>query len=120
MGVKLTNQGQTMFLIFPESMIIPEVAARREDNHFEDWLTTALIESTNQRQEGAVESCLPGITDLWRLEIAERNGKTWFGKFQVEFETGAQGRRAAQSRPEPGTGVLFFSLKTDTGEMRFA
>jgi hypothetical protein len=109
-----------MYLIFPESMIIPEVAARCEDNHFEDWLIAALIENTNQRQEGDGESCLPGITDLWMLEIAERNGKTWFGKFQVEFETGAQGRRATHSRPDPGTGVLFFSLNTDTGEMRFA
>ncbi len=109
-----------MYLIFPRSMIIPEVAARCEDNHFENWLTAALIENTNQRQEGDGESCIPGITDLWMLEIAERNGKTWLGKFQVEFETGAQGRRATHSRPDSGTGVLFFSLNTDTGEMRFA
>ncbi len=65
-----------MHLIFPKSMIIPEVAARCEDNHFEGWLTAALIENTNQQQEGDGESCLPGITDLWMLEIAERNGKT--------------------------------------------
>jgi hypothetical protein len=54
------------------------------------------------------------------LEKAERNGKTWVGKFQIEFETEAQGRRATHSRPDPKTGVLFFSLNTDTGEMRFA
>lgn len=30
-----------MYLIFPESMIIPEVADRREDDDFEDWLTAA-------------------------------------------------------------------------------
>jgi hypothetical protein len=109
-----------MHLIFPESMIIPEAAARCEENHFEDWLTTALIENTNRQQAPAVASCLPGITDLWMLEIAERNGKTWLGKFQVEFETEAQGRRATHSRPDPGTGVLFFSLNIDTGEMKFA
>ncbi len=88
-----------MYLIFPESMIIPEVAARCEDNHFEDWLTTALIENTNQRQEGDGESCLPGITDLRMLEIAERNGKTWFGKFQVEFETGSLVYSSFRSTP---------------------
>jgi hypothetical protein len=119
MGLNLLTKDKRMYLIFPESMIIPEVAARCEDNHFEDWLTAALIESTN-RQEGNGESCLPGITDLWMLEVAERNGKTWFGRFQVEFETGAQGRRATHRWPDPGTGVLFFSLNTDTGEMRFA
>jgi hypothetical protein len=96
-----------MYLIFPESMIIPEVAARCENNNFEDWLTAALIENTNQ-EEGDGESCLPGITDLWMLEVAERNGKTWLGKFQVEFETGAQGRRTTHSRPDPGTGVSSF------------
>ena len=61
-AAKPTNQGQRMYLIFPRSMIIPEVAARCEDNHFENWLTAALIENTNQRQEGDGESCLPGIT----------------------------------------------------------
>ena len=37
-----------MFLILSESMILPEVAERRGDKDFEDWLTAALIESTNQ------------------------------------------------------------------------
>jgi hypothetical protein len=78
-----------MYLIFPDSMTIPEVASRREDNHFEDWLTATLIENTNQDQKNP-ESSLRGITDLWMLEIAERNGKTWMGTFQVKFETGAQ------------------------------
>ena len=109
-----------MYLIFPDSMIIPEVANRREDNHFEDWLTATLIENTNQERTDDSESSLPGITDLWMLEIAERNGKTWMGKFQVEFETGAQGPRGIHSRSDPTTGVLFFSINTDTGEMRFA
>jgi hypothetical protein len=38
-----------MYLIFPESIIIPEVADRREDDDFEDWLTAALIENANQQ-----------------------------------------------------------------------
>ena len=112
-------EGQTMYLIFPDSMIIPEVANRREDNHFEDWLTATLIENTNQEQKDP-ESSLRGITDLWMLEIAERNGKTWMGKFQVQFETGAPGRQGVHWRSDQTTGVLFFSINTDTGEMRFA
>jgi len=64
-----------MYLIFPEAMTIPEAAARREDQHFEDWLTAALIENTNRTFRDANESCLPGITDLWMLEIAERKWK---------------------------------------------
>jgi hypothetical protein len=35
-----------MYLILPESMILPEVDERREDKDFEDWLTAALIENT--------------------------------------------------------------------------
>ena len=109
-----------MYLIFPDSMIIPEVASRREDNHFEDWLTATLIENTNQEQKEDSESSLPGVTDLWMLEIAERNGKTWLGTFQVKFETEEQTSKRNGSRSDPNTGVLFFSINTDTGEMKFA
>jgi hypothetical protein len=107
-----------MYLIFPDSMTIPEVASRREDNHFEDWLTATLIENTNQDQKNA-ESSLRGITDLWMLEIAERNGKTWMGTFQVKFETGAQKSKVSDRESDEMTGVLSFSIDTDTGEMRF-
>ena len=100
-------------------MIIPEVASRREDNHFEDWLTATLIENTNQEQKDP-ESSLRGITDLWMLEIAERNGKTWMGTFQVKFETEDQKSKSHDNRSDPKTGVLFFSINTDTGEMKFA
>ena len=109
-----------MYLIFPNSMIIPEVKSRRGDNHFEDWLTATLIENTNQQQKDDPESSLPGITDLWMLEIAERNGKTWMGTFQVKFETGAQEPKGNNGRLDQTTGVLSFSINTDTGEMRFA
>ncbi|MBV8280072.1 MAG: hypothetical protein JO170_33060 [Verrucomicrobia bacterium] len=109
-----------MYLIFPASMIIPEVAIRRKDNHFEDWLTATLIENTNQERKGDEESGLPAVTDLWMLEIAERNGKTWKGKFQVEFETGAQEPQSDRTSTDQPTGELFFSINTDTGEMKFA
>jgi hypothetical protein len=107
-----------MYLIFPDSMTIPEVASRREDNHFEDWLTATLIENTNQDQKNA-ESSLRGITDLWMLEIAERSGKTWMGTFQVKFESGAQKSKVSDRESDEMTGVLSFSIDTDTGEMRF-
>ena len=107
-----------MYLIFPDSMTIPEVASRREDNHFEDWLTATLIENTNQDQKNP-ESSLRGITDLWMLEIAERNGKTWMGTFQVKFESEAQKPKVSDRESDGMTGVLSFSIDTDTGEMRF-
>jgi hypothetical protein len=74
-----------MYLIFPESMIIPEVADRREDDNFEDWLTAALIENTNQQHLNGIDASAGAITDVWMLEIAERTGKVWRGRFHVEF-----------------------------------
>ncbi|MBV8482223.1 MAG: hypothetical protein JO077_05075 [Verrucomicrobia bacterium] len=109
-----------MYLIFPRAMTIPEVASRREDHHFEDWLTATLIENTNRALVDTNESCVPGITDLWMLEIAERNGKMWTGKFRVEFETAAQERLINHRQREMETGMFFFSLDTDTGEILFA
>jgi hypothetical protein len=109
-----------MYLIFPRAMTIPEVASRREDHHFEDWLTATLIENTNRGLPDANESCVPGVTDLWMLEIAERNGRMWTGKFHVEFGNGAPEWSMNHRLRELETGMLFFSLDTDTGEIRFA
>jgi hypothetical protein len=109
-----------MYLILPESMIIPEVLDRREDNDFEDWLTASLIESINQQAENDDKSSSPGFTDLWMLEITQRAGRIWNGNFRVEFSarTGA-GSRSAEML-EDGTRVLSFRLDTDTGEMSFS
>jgi len=109
-----------MYLIFPQKMTLPGVTDHREDDQFEDWLTTVLIENTSRPRPENKESCLPGITDLWMLEIAERNGKTWTGKFTVEFERAAEGREVKRSRPEQWLGVFFFSLNVHTGEIMFA
>ena len=109
-----------MYLIFPKAMTIHEIAFRREDHHFEDWLTATLIENTNRALPETTESCVPGITDLWMLEIAERNGRMWTGKFHVEFENGAPEWSMNHRLRELETGMLFFSLDTDTGEIRFA
>ena len=105
-----------MYLMFSESMIIPEVADRREDDDFADWLTATLIESGNQRQPNGIEPSARGITDLWMVEIAERAGKVWRGRFHVGFS------KEDEEPPEnDGTleQVISFSLDTNTGEMRF-
>jgi hypothetical protein len=109
-----------MYLILPESMIIPEILDRREDNDFEDWLTASLIENTSQRAENDDKSSSPGFTDLWMLEITQRAGRIWNGNFRVEFsaQTG-DGSRSAEML-EDATRVLSFCLDTDTGEMRFS
>jgi hypothetical protein len=105
-----------MYLIFPESMIIPEVAARREDSGFEDWLTAAVIENANRPEANGISGSARGITDLWMLEIGERTGKVWSGRFNVEFDgkIPTNGNRSGK-----GLGVFSFFLDTDSGEMTF-
>jgi hypothetical protein len=106
-----------MNLIFPDSMIIPELADRREDDDFEDWLVAELIETANHEHLNDIEPSARGITDLWMLEIAERTGKVWRGRFHVEFNKEDEESPENDSRPER---VIYFSLDTNTGEMRFA
>jgi hypothetical protein len=105
-----------MYLIFNESMIIPEVADRREDDDFEDWLVAELIETANHEDLNAIEPSARGITDLWMLEIAERTGKVWRGRSHIEFNKEDEESPENDSRPEQ---VIYFSLDTNTGEMRF-
>jgi hypothetical protein len=109
-----------MYLILPESMIIPEILDRRGDNDFEDWLTASLIENTNRQAENGGKSSSPGFTDLWMLEITHRAGRIWNGNFRVEFSTGKKDDSRSTRMLEDGTGVLSFCLDTDTGEMRFS
>jgi hypothetical protein len=108
-----------MYLILPESMIIPEVLDRREDNNFEDWLTASLIENTNRQAENDDKWTSPGFTDLWMLEITQRSGRIWSGNFRVEFSTEQRVGSQSAGTHEDATGVLSFLLDTDTGEMRF-
>jgi hypothetical protein len=108
-----------MYLILPESMIIPEILDRREDNDFEDWLTASLIENTNRQTKHGGNSSSPGFTDLWMLEITQRAGRIWNGNFRVEFSTGKKDDSRSSRILEDGTGLLSFCLDTDTGEIRF-
>jgi|ERR1700733_5472855 hypothetical protein len=115
---RLFMQKKPMYLILPESMIIPEILDRREDSDFEDWLTASLIENTNRENDD--QSSSPGFTDLWMLEITQRDGRIWNGNFRVEFGTAKEDGSRSARMLEDGTGVLSFCLDTDTGEMRFS
>ena len=79
-----------MLLIFPRSMIIPEILEHLEDTDFEDWLTAALIENASQPPlpdlcANGTHSSPSGIADLWMVEITKRTEKVWRGKFRAEF-----------------------------------
>jgi len=112
-----------MFLLFPESIMIPEMLERLRDSDFEDWLTAALIDSASQQSASEASSndqqlSRSAITDLWMLEIAERTGKIWRGSFRVEFETESNGEGQNVSVPESQGEVMSFALNTDTGELK--
>jgi hypothetical protein len=99
---------KTVYFIFSESMIIPEVADRR---------TATLIEAANEDHQNGIEPSAQGITDLWMVEIAERTGKVWRGRFHVGFSKENEEPTENDSTLEE---VISFSLDTNTGEMRFS
>jgi len=104
-------------------MIIPEVLERLEDPNLEDWLTAAVIEKASQPPppEQRLKGSHPlssGITDLWMLEIAERTGKIWTGKFQVELN-GKEGEHVQEPWLEHHGNELSFALDTQTAEITF-
>jgi hypothetical protein len=107
-----------VYLIFPESVIIPEVAERQDDAYFEDWLTVALIENTNQPDMANGSASSPGVIDLWMLEITERSAGLLTGHFQVEFNKENAEIPTNAKILEDGTGLVSFLLDTNTGEMR--
>ncbi len=113
-----------MFLIFPRSMIIPEILEHLEKTDFEDWLTAALIENATPEplpdlRANGTHSSPAGIADLWMLEITERTGKIWKGKFQVEFtEEDAEHSYEVQLM-ENASAEILFALDTESAEITF-
>jgi hypothetical protein len=112
-----------MFLVLPQSIVIPEALERLKDDNFEDWLTAAVIEAANQpgveyRPSKNVHQHMIGITDLWMLEIAERRGEVWTGKFQVQIN-GAAEESEADHPVEAAGEELSFAFNTATAEMTF-
>jgi hypothetical protein len=111
-----------MFLVLPQSIIIPEALERLEDDNFEDWLTAAVIEAANQpavedQFSKNAQQHATGITDLWMLEIAERRGKVWTGKFQVQIN--GEEESEAPNPVEPPSEELSFAFNTSTAEITF-
>ena len=111
-----------MFLRIPTSMIIPEILQRLEGADFEEWLTALFIENASQRtpQNGCATKGFPstvGSADIWMVEITERTGKVWTGKFQIEFAE----ERSVNSNVTPETenryGELRFALDTESAEI---
>jgi hypothetical protein len=105
-------------------MIIPEILEHLEKTDFEDWLTAALIENatpeplSDLRANGAHSSPV-GIADLWMLEITERTGKIWKGKFQVEF-TEKDGEHSHEVQMvENASAEFVFVLDTESAEITF-
>jgi len=113
-----------MFLIFPLSMVIPEILEHLEDSDFEDWLTAALIENATPEplqdlRANGTHSSPSGVADLWMLEITERTGKIWRGKFQVQF-TEERGEHSYDVHLMGNASAEFlFDLDTESAEITF-
>ena len=105
-------------------MIIPEILEYLEDADLEDWLTAAFIE--NESQLPLDELCTNGgfrsasrIPDIWMLELTDRTGKLWNGRFNVEFSEELKSGLETEPKIEQQTGELLFTLDTETAEVTF-
>jgi hypothetical protein len=101
-------------------MIIPEILGYLEEADLEDWLTAAFIE--NERQLPLDHLCTNGGTrsanrtpDIWMVELTNRTGKLWNGRFNVEFSEEPRNGLGAERQ----TGELLFTLDTETAEVTF-
>ena len=106
------------------TMIIPEILEYLEEADLEDWLTAAFIE--NERQLPLDELCTNGgfrsasrIPDIWMLELTDRTGKLWNGRFNVEFSEELKSGLETEPKIEQQTGELLFTLDTETAEVTF-
>jgi hypothetical protein len=106
------------------TMIIPEILDYLEEADLEDWLTAAFIE--NESQLPLDELCTNGgsrsasrIPDIWMLELTDRTGKLWNGRFNVEFSEELKSGLETGPKIEQQTGELRFTLDTETAEVTF-
>jgi hypothetical protein len=106
------------------TMIIPEILEYLEEADLEDWLTAAFIE--NESQLPLDELCTNGgfrsasrIPDIWMLELTDRTGKLWNGRFNVEFSKELKSGLETEPKIEQQTGELLFTLDTETAEVTF-
>ena len=105
-------------------MIIPEILEYLEDADLEDWLTAAFIENESQLPLDVL--CTNGgyrsasrIPDIWMVELTDRTGKLWNGRFNVEFSEERKNGPETEPRIERQTGELRFTLDTETAEVTF-
>ena len=105
-------------------MIIPEILEYLNDADLEDWLTAAFIENESQLPLDVL--CTNGgfrsasrIPDIWMVELTDRTGKLWNGRFNVEFSEERKNGHETEPRIERQTGLLRFTLDTETAEVTF-
>jgi hypothetical protein len=105
-------------------MIIPEILDILEEADLEDWLTAAFIE--NESRLPLDQLCIDGgyrspgqPPDIWMVELTDRRGKFWSGKFNVEFSKESRDGLENEGRVESQIGKLFFTLDTETAEVTF-
>jgi hypothetical protein len=105
-------------------MIIPEILEYLEEADLEDWLTAAFIE--NESQLPLDHLCTNGgcrsasrVPDIWMVELTDRTGKLWNGRFNVEFSEERRNGVETEPKVECQTGELLFTLDTETAEVTF-
>jgi hypothetical protein len=105
-------------------MNIPEILDCLDEPDLEDWLTAAFIE--NESQLPLDRLCTDGAypfpsrtPDIWMLEIIHRTGKSWKGRFYVEFSKVNRNGPEKETTVESQTARLFFTLDTETAEVAF-
>ena len=105
-------------------MIIPNILDYVHEPELEDWLAVAFIE--NESQLPLNQLCTRGgypspgrAPDIWMVELTDRTGRVWNGRFNVEFceqqGNGIEREKSLQSQ----AGKLFFTLDTETAEVNF-
>ena len=105
-------------------MIIPEILEYLDEADLEDWLTASFIE--NERLLPLDQLCTNGgyrsasrIPDIWMVELTNRTGKLWNGRFNVEFSEERRNGLDTEPRMERQTGEMLFTLDTETAEVTF-
>jgi hypothetical protein len=105
-------------------MIIPEILEYLEDSGLEDSLTAAFIENESQLPlddlcaDGGYRSASRG-PDIWMVELTNRTGKLWDGRFNVEFSEERRNSLESETRIESQTREVLFTLNTETAELTF-
>ena len=101
-------------------MIIPEILEYLNDADLEDWLTAAFIENESQLPLDVL--CTNGgfrsasrIPDIWMVELTDRTGKLWNGRFNVEFSEERKNGPETEPRIERQTGLLRFTPDAKLG-----